>query len=102
ENKRKSLFSHIIPYTKLSGTLTLEDGKKHKVSVKIGGYIKLNCIIKIDHEIIMNKSEKLEFLPWEHKEKIVPYIQKQVQANHRIVDGQLPDDDYFLVQINQD
>ncbi|EOR23103.1 hypothetical protein A499_14436, partial [Niallia nealsonii AAU1] len=30
ENKRKSLFSHIIPYTKLSGTLTLEDGKKHK------------------------------------------------------------------------
>ncbi|NMO79458.1 MULTISPECIES: hypothetical protein [Niallia] len=96
ENKRKSLFSHIIPYTKLSGTLTLEDGKKHKVSVKIGGYIKLNCIIKIDHEIIINKSEKLEFLPWEHKEKIVPYIQKQVQANHRIVDGQLPDDDYFF------
>lgn len=95
-NKRKSIFSHLLPYTRLSGILTLEDGKTHKVSVKIGGYMSLNCIIKIDNETIMNESEKLEFLPWEHKEKIVPFIQKQVQENNRIVDGQLPDDEYFF------
>ncbi|WP_400243735.1 hypothetical protein AB3U99_21245 [Niallia sp. JL1B1071] len=95
-NKRLSIFSHLLPYTSLSGILTLENGKTHKVSVKIGGYISLNCIIKIDNETIMNESEKLEFLPWEHKDKIVPFIQKQVQENTRIVDGHLPDDDYFF------
>ncbi|WP_312093480.1 hypothetical protein [Niallia sp.] len=95
-NRRKSIFSHLLPYASLSGILTLENGKTHKVSVKIGGYISLNCIIKIDNETIMNESEKLEFLPWEHKDKIIPFIQKQVQENTRIVDGRLPDDDYFF------
>ncbi|MEK5382334.1 hypothetical protein [Niallia sp. FSL W8-0635] len=95
-NKRKSIFSHLLPYIRLSGILTLKDGKTHKVSVKIGGYISLNCIIKMDNETIMNESEKLEFLPWEHKEKIIPFIQKQVQENNRIVDEYLPDDDYFF------
>ncbi|REB74170.1 hypothetical protein CP883_10145, partial [Cutibacterium acnes] len=46
-NKRKSIFSHLLPYVSLSGILTLENGKRQKVSVKIGGYISLNCIIKI-------------------------------------------------------
>ena len=40
-NKRKSLLSHIIPYSKLSGTLDLQDGTKHVVSVKLGGYVRL-------------------------------------------------------------
>ena len=95
-NKRKSIFSHLLPYVSLSGILTLENGKRQKVSVKIGGYISLNCIIKIDNETIMNESKKLEFLPWEHKDKIIPFIQKQVQEHNRIVDGHLPDDDYFF------
>lgn len=100
QNKRKSLFSHIIPYTKLSGVLTLEGGIKHKVSVKIGGYVSLNCSIKIDNETILQESEKLEFLPWEHKEKIVPFIQRQVQENKRIVEKSLPDDTYFFGEDN--
>lgn len=71
-NKRKSILSHIIPYSKLSGILQLEDGTKHTVSVKLGGYVSLNCIVKIGKETVLGDSQKLEFLPWENKEKIVP------------------------------
>lgn len=98
ENKRKSVFSHIVPYSKLSGLLELSDGTKHKVSVKIGGYVKLNCIVKVDKEIIFNDSMKLEFNPWEHKEKIVSYIQQQVQEHGKIDDDYLPDEDYVYAE----
>ncbi|MFJ7935257.1 hypothetical protein [Sporosarcina sp. NPDC096371] len=94
-NKRKSILSHIIPYSKLSGTLLLQDGTKHVVSVKLGGYIRLNCIVKVDNETIVQDSLKLDFLPWDHKEKIVPYIQEQVQTHNKIVNDQLPDEDYL-------
>ncbi len=94
-NKRKSLLSHIIPYSKLSGTLNLQDGTKHIVSVKLGGYIRLNCIVKIDNERILDDSLKLDFLPWDNKEKIVPFIQQQVQTHTKIVDDQLPDEEYL-------
>ena len=94
-NKRKSIISHIIPYSKLSGTLEMEDGKKHKVSVKLGGYVQLNCIVKIDNEKILDDSLKLEFLPWDHKEKIVPFIQQQVQQHNKIIDERLPDEEYL-------
>lgn len=97
-NKRKSVFSHIVPYSKLSGLLELSDGTKHKVSVKIGGYVKLNCIVKVDKEIIFNDSMKLEFIPWEHKEKIVSYIQQQVQEHGKIDDDYLPDEDYIYAE----
>ena len=94
-NKRKSIISHIIPYSKLSGTLEMDDGRKHKISVKLGGYIKLNCIVKINNETILEDSLKLDFLPWDHKEKIVPFIQKQIQTHTEIVDDRLPDEEYL-------
>ena len=94
-NKRKYLLSHIIPYTRLSGAFMDEDGTKHTVSVKIGGYIRFNCVVKIDNETVLDESTKLEFLPWEHKEKIVPFIQKQVQSHQQIVDEHLPDEEYL-------
>lgn len=91
-NKRKSLFSHIIPFSTLSGTIECSDGTKHKVSVKIGGFLKLNCIVKVNKKVIFTDALKLDFIPWEHKEKIVPYIQHQVEKN--LVSDALPDDDY--------
>jgi hypothetical protein len=94
-NKRKYLLSHIIPYSKLSGILELQDGTKHKVSVKLGGYVKFNCIVKIGKETIINESLNIEFLPWNHKEKIVPFIQQQIQTHNKIVDDYLPDDEYL-------
>lgn len=92
---RKHLFSHIIPYSKLSGVLELQDGTKHKVSVKLGGYVKFNCIVKVGKETIINESLNIEFLPWNHKEKIVPFIQQQIQTHNKIVDDNLPDDQYL-------
>ncbi len=94
-NKRNYIFSHIIPYSKLSGILELQDGTKHKVSVKLGGYIRFNCIVKIDNETILDESMKLDFLPWDHKEKIVPYIQQQIQTYNKMIDERLPDEEYL-------
>ncbi|MCM3001083.1 hypothetical protein M3647_26720 [Paenibacillus cellulositrophicus] len=94
-NKRKSIFSYIIPYSKLSGTIDLEDGIKHTVSVKLGGYISFNCIIKIDNITVLDDALELDFLPWNHKEKIVPFIERQVQTHNKIVDDGLPDDEYL-------
>lgn len=93
-NKRKSLFSHIIPYSKLSGTLDLEDGIKHTVSVRLGGYIGFNCIIQIDNVTVLDDSLELNFLPWNHKEKILPYIERQIHTHNKIEDDSLPDDEY--------
>lgn len=95
QNIRKSILSHIIPYTHLSGTLTLQDGTKEKVSVKIGGFVKLNCIVKVGNKTVFEESEKVEFLPWENKEKIVPYILQQIEEHNKIVEDSLPDDRYF-------
>ncbi len=89
------LLSHIIPYSKLSGILELQDGTKHTVSVKLGGYVRFNCIVKIDNETILDDSLKLDFLPWDHKEKIVPFIQQQIQTHNKIVDDRLPDEEYL-------
>ena len=93
--KRKYILSHIIPYSKLSGILVLQDGTKHKVSVKLGGYFNLKCIVKIDNETILDDSLKFEFLPWDNKEKILPFIQNQVQIHNKIVEEFLPDDEYL-------
>ncbi|GAB6991003.1 hypothetical protein [Paenibacillus pini] len=93
-NKRKTVFSHIMPYSKLSGTLDLGDGVMHKIFVKLGGYIRFNCIVKIDNDTVLDHSLKLDFLPWNHKDKIVPFIQQQIETHSKIVDDHLPDDEY--------
>ncbi|WP_163882235.1 hypothetical protein [Paenibacillus favisporus] len=93
-NKRKSIFSYFVPYSKLTGILDLEDGVKHTVSVKLGGYISFNCIITIDNVTVLDDALALDFLPWNHKEKIVPFIERQVQTHNKIVDDGLPDDEY--------
>lgn len=94
QNKRTSLLSHLFPYIKLSGALILEDGTEHRVSVKLGGYLKFNCTVKIDNKKVLAESEKFVYLPWNHKEKLVPFIQEQLQENKRIVSDDLPDDEY--------
>ena len=46
QNKRKHLLSHILPHSKLLGTMELANGMKHSVSVKLGGYFRFKCIVK--------------------------------------------------------
>lgn len=96
KKQRKSLLTHMIPYSKLSGILELQDGTKHKVSVKLGGYVRFRCMVKVDHETVLDESMKIDLLPWDHKERIVPFIQQQIQSHHKIVDDRLPDEDYLF------
>lgn len=93
-NRRKSFWSHIMPHSKLVGELVLEDGTKHKVTVKLGGYVRLRCIVKVDNEVILEDALKLEFLPWDNKEKIVDYLRRQFDQNSQSLDASLPDDEY--------
>ncbi|MCM3781992.1 hypothetical protein M3231_03310 [Neobacillus mesonae] len=95
KKQRKYIFSHIKPFSKLSGTLTTSDGLKQKVTVKLGGFINFNCVIKIDNATLLNDSLQLNFLPWEHKKAIVPYLQEQVKTHGMIIDDYLPDDQYL-------
>jgi hypothetical protein len=92
---RQSMWSHLIPYSTLSGTFQRADGKVHKVHVKIGGFVRLNITVKIDGRIILKEAVTLEFLPWSHKDKIVSYLEKQVQEHGRVVHTDLPDEEYL-------
>lgn len=56
KKQRKTVLSHIIPYSKLSGILELQDGTKHKVSVKLGGYVRFRYMVKVDHETVLDES----------------------------------------------
>ena len=100
QNKRKSLFSYVIPHSKLFAILELEDGTKHRIAVKLGSYFRFNCIVKIDNQTIIDDSVKLDFLPWDHKEKIIPFIQQQLQVHNKIVNDDLPDDEYIYGENN--
>lgn len=93
---RKSIWSHLIPYSKLSGTFRAEDGKIHKVHVKIGGFLRLNITVKVNGKVLLKEAMTLEFLPWANKELIVPYIEQQIKEHQKIVNSDLPDDAYLV------
>ena len=95
ENKRKSIWSHVIPYSTLVGTFVSQAGKKHKVHVKLGGFTKLNCTVKVDGQKLFVDTLKLEFLPWKNKQSIVSYIESQVAGNGCLSNYDLPDDAYL-------
>lgn len=94
KNQRQSMFI-MTPFSKLSGTIERSDGSTERVTVKIGGYLKLNCIVKIGRKTVLRESLEIEPLPWEHKEKIVPFVEEQIQTHQKIVDDTLPDEDLF-------
>ncbi|MFC7686402.1 hypothetical protein [Ureibacillus sp. GCM10028918] len=95
-NKRKSIWSHIFPYSTLSGTFQTKDGKQHKVHVKIGGFVRLNISVKVDGQVLLKEAMTLEFLPWANKEMIVPYLEQQIKEHKKIVTTDLPDDAYLV------
>ncbi|MDN4494394.1 hypothetical protein [Ureibacillus aquaedulcis] len=95
-NKRKSIWSHIFPYSTLSGKFQTNDGKLHKVHVKIGGFVHLNISVKVDGKILLKEVITLEFLPWANKEMIVPYLEQQIKDHNKIINTDLPDDAYLV------
>ena len=87
---RNSIFAQLAPYVHLKAKLELEDGSKHFVHAKIGGFVSLKCIVKIDKEVVLDSSIKLDFLPWDNKPKIVPFILEQLESG--TLSDDLPDD----------
>lgn len=102
-NKRKSIWSHAIPVSKLSAMLTLENGETKKVQVKFSGLVQLHIQIKVGREVILKEKMKLEVIaPWEQKEPIVPWIINQVEKHGQIIDESLPDQEYLLAEDVED
>ncbi|QCR31115.1 hypothetical protein [Lysinibacillus sp. SGAir0095] len=94
--KRQSIWSHLAPYSTLSGSFQTEDGKHHKVHVKIGGMVRLNITVKVNGQVILKEAVKLEFLPWTNKEFIVPYLEQQIREHQKMMHSDLPDDAYLV------
>lgn len=95
KNVRKSIWSHIVPFSTLKGTFQSNSGKTHKVYVKIGGFVKLNVTVKVDGKQLMHEALKLHFLPWTNKEYIVPFLEEQFQQNQQLITKDLPDDEFL-------
>lgn len=94
QNKRKSIWTHIIPYVTLAGEFTTANGEQKKVTAKVGGFLNFNCTIKVDGRPILNESEKFTMFPWANKEPITPFIREQIQQYGQLQTDALPDDDY--------
>ncbi|MEK4699358.1 hypothetical protein MKX47_07140 [Solibacillus sp. FSL R7-0668] len=92
---RQSIWSHIRPYSKLKGTFVGNDGKTHKVYVKVGGFIKLNVIIKVDGQKLLAETQALTMIPWKNKQAIIPFLQQQIIEHGKLVNKELPDDEYL-------
>ncbi|MEK5184833.1 hypothetical protein [Solibacillus sp. FSL W7-1324] len=95
QNVRKSMWSHIVPFSTLKGTFQSKSGKKHKVYVKIGGFVKLNVTVKVDGKQLLHEAMKLQFLPWANKAYIVPLLEEQYEQNQQLITKDLPDDDFL-------
>ena len=95
QNVRKSIWSHIVPYSTLSGTFTGKNGKKHKVHVKIGGFVKLNLTVKVDGQKLLSDVQSFQFFPWKNKDFIVPYLENQFAEHGKLLNKELPDDAFL-------
>lgn len=90
ETIRKSIWSHLMPFSTLKGTFTGVDGKKHRLYVKLGGVIKLHVTLKVDGKKIFYTTMDFVMNPWDNKERIVDYIETQVKVGQ--LTDELPDD----------
>lgn len=95
QNVRKSIWSHLIPFSTMKGTFQSKSGKTHRVYVKIGGFVKLNIKVKVDGKQLLHEAMKLQFLPWANKVYIVPLLEEQYEQNQQVITKDLPDDDFL-------
>ncbi|HZW68006.1 MAG TPA: hypothetical protein VFF20_05315 [Pseudogracilibacillus sp.] len=91
EAKHASILSHLKPFSILTGSLEGRSGKTEKVTVKIGGLVKLTIHIKVGNKTILKEKMSVEVLPWEQKKSIVQFIEEQLAEHGRLVDPVLPD-----------
>lgn len=56
KKSRDSIFNRIIPYIKLKGEIIEADGTVSKVNVKIGGFLTLNIVVKVNNTILLSEN----------------------------------------------
>src|SRR5699024_8818393 len=71
--------------------LNERSGKAEKVTVKIGGLVKLTIQIKVGNKTILKEKVAVEVLPWEQKDSIVLFIEEQLAEHGYLVNPALPD-----------
>lgn len=91
EVEHSSIFSHLKPFSILTGRLNERSGKAEKVTVKIGGLVKLTIQIKVGNKTILKEKVAVEVLPWEQKDSIVLFIEEQLAEHGSLVNPALPD-----------
>lgn len=91
----QSFWDQLKFFSKLTGVITLEDGTTRKVTVILGGLVNLTIRIKVGNKTIFKDKMKLELLPWENKQPIVPYIEAQIKEHGEIISDKLPDNAYI-------
>lgn len=94
--RRKSIWSHLVPTSKLQTSFQLQNGQRQKIVVKFSGLTRLNIHVKIDRKTILKDKIKIEFIaPWEGKESLFNVIEQQVAKHGTIIDSKLPDEQYL-------
>lgn len=93
---RQSLWSHLMPTSKLQATFQDINGQIQKVTVKFSGFTKLHVHVKVGRQTIFKDKIKIEIIaPWEEKENLTQFIEQQVAQYGNIVDDRLPDEQYL-------
>lgn len=94
--RRKSIWSHLVPMSKLQTSFQLQNGQRQKIVVKFSGLTRLNIHVKINRKTIFKDRIKIEFIaPWEGKESLFNIIEQQVAEHGAIIDSTLPDEQYL-------
>ncbi len=59
KKSRDNIFKQITPYIKLKGEIKEADGTVSKVNIKIGGFITLNIVVKVNNTILLSEKHKI-------------------------------------------
>ncbi|MFJ7736601.1 hypothetical protein ACIQ2D_09675 [Lysinibacillus sp. NPDC097287] len=59
KKSRDNMFKKITPYIKLKGEIIETDGTVSKINVKIGGFLTLNIVVKVNDTILLSEKHKI-------------------------------------------
>ncbi|KAB0442144.1 hypothetical protein LXM56_07590 [Lysinibacillus fusiformis] len=58
---RDNIFKQVYPFVKLKGEIKETNGDVSKVKVKIGGFLSLNIVVKVNGTILLNEKHNISF-----------------------------------------
>ncbi|MEG0385662.1 MAG: hypothetical protein RR642_12995 [Solibacillus sp.] len=59
QKSRDNMSKQILPYIKLKGDIIETDGTVSKVHVKMGGFLTLNIVVKVNDTILIKEKHKI-------------------------------------------